>query len=402
MKMHKGWIMILVMALLLSGCQGNPAGAEDQESTAIYEWMAGESPVPNRRIGTKRMGITNVDCAVSPTGIYIIPEVYVDLDEGRRGLAEGFYILYADHSSDTFRKLCGRSDCTHDTEDCNAWLYRGNGLSYYQGKLYAFTGGGAFNDEHKLIRMEPDGSRHKEIFDFQEFATEQGAAFAQAEMMVDGYCEFHLYTWHEEADGGMTDEWMKTYIYKLDGSWKEPRPLDAVGDPICQCGDMILALSGGPVEYKCWSMDLEEVTSTCLTDWSDSDIWYTDQQSYLFENGVFLYRDHDSGGEEFLADTGLKGNYRAFAFPDCILVASRDEGESADNNLYIYNWSYELVDAVELDFDYKYSASRTVMEETAERILLTDISSSSCIPLYYIEKSELGTGNVQLHEYQYE
>ena len=70
-----------------------------------------------------------------------------------------------------------------------------------------------------------------EIFDFQSFASQQGAAFARAEMMIDGYCEFHLYTWHEEADGTMTGEWMKTYIYKLDGSWKEPRPLDAVGDP---------------------------------------------------------------------------------------------------------------------------------------------------------------------------
>jgi len=402
MRIHKGWIMILVMVLLLTGCQSNSFGVTDQEPTADYEWMAGESPVPNRRIGTKRMGITNADCAVSPTGVYIIPEVYVDLDENNLGWADGFYILYADHSTNTFRKLCGRSDCTHDTEDCNAWLYRGNGLSYYQGKLYAFTGGGAFTDEHKLLRIEPDGSQHKEIFDFQKFAVEQGAAFARAEMMIDGYCEFHLYTWHEEADGTRTGEWIKTYIYKLDGSWKEPRPLDAVGDPVHQCGDMILALSGGPVEYKCWSMDLEAGTSTCLTDWLDSDIWYTDQQAYRFQDGLFLRRDYSSGQEELLADTGLKGNYGAYAFPDCILVASRDEGEDADNVLYIYNWAYELVDAVELDFDYKYSANWAVMEETAERIILTDYATSGCKPLYYIEKSELGNGNVQLHSYQYE
>lgn len=401
MMMYKGWIFILMMALLLTGCQRDPAKMEDREPTASYDWMTGESPVPNRRIGTKRLGTGAGNYAISPTGIYIIPEVYEDIGEGQRGLAEGFYILYADHDSNTFRKLCGRSDCTHDTQDCNAWLYRGNELSYYRGKLYAFTGGGPYNDEHKLIRMEPDGSGHKEIFDFQSFALQQGAAFAQAEMMVDGYCEFHLYTWHEEADGTITGQWLKTYIYKLDGSWKEPRPLDAVGDPICQCGDTVIALSGGPEEYKCWRMDLEEITSVYLTDRSDSDIWYAEQQVYGFKDGAFLRRAYSSDQEELLADTGLQGNYGAFAFPDCIVVASRDKAENPDRHLYIYNWAYELVDTVELNFEYRHSVYLTVMAETAERIIVCDLAASGDGPMYYIEKSELGTGNAQLHEYQY-
>ena len=82
-------------------------------------------------------------------------------------------------------------------------------------------------------------------------------------------------------------------------------------------------------------------------------------------------------------------------------MASRDEAENPDRQLYIYNCAYELVDTVELNFDYRYSAHLTVMEETAERILLTDLAAPGCIPLYYIEKSELGTGNAQLHKYQY-
>lgn len=34
----------------------------------------------------------------------------------------GTYLLYNDDGSDTFIKLCGRADCTHDNPDCNAYI----------------------------------------------------------------------------------------------------------------------------------------------------------------------------------------------------------------------------------------------------------------------------------------
>ena len=50
--------------------------------------------------------------------------------------------------------------------------------------------------------------------------------------------------------------------------------------------------------------------------------------------------------EEVMVDTGLEGKYYLFVFPDCMVVASSGIGNAPDNQLYIYNWAYELVDVV--------------------------------------------------------
>ncbi len=393
------WIFFLIVTLFLTGCRQKPAVPDEPEPTAVYDWMAGESPVPNRRIGTVRKDINIEEHAVSPAGVYFVRQETFHDGENLFGL-DACYIFYADHGSDTFYKLCGRTDCTHDNEDCNAYLYRGSKLSYYRGHLYAVTGEGPYTEKCKLIRMSPDGSRHVTVFDFTEFAKEQGAEFAYIDMIADGYCEFHLYTWKEEEDGTQTGEWMKTYIYRVDGTMKEPYPLEAVGDPVYQCGDLLLALSGGPVEYKCWSMDLETGTSEYLTEFQENAIWFTVQEVYYLKDGVILKRSYETNEEEILVDTGLEGSYGCIAFPDCLVMASRDSGENADRNLYFYNWAFELVDAVELDFPLSDSAQFSIIAETADRVILTD-GNSRGKTYYYIDKSELGTGNVEIHKFVY-
>lgn len=102
--------ILLSLILLMSGCQSEPTSRlPDIEPTATYDWMAGESPVPNVRMGILRAGLTTGLQTVSPRGVYFVAEA----DNARNS-----YILYADHGSDTFIKLCGRSDCTHSGPDC--------------------------------------------------------------------------------------------------------------------------------------------------------------------------------------------------------------------------------------------------------------------------------------------
>ena len=75
------------------------------------------------------------------------------------------FLLYGDHGSDTLVKLCGRPDCDHTGQDCNAYFPQsGSSVCYYDGYLYVTTiGGGA-----KLYRMNPDGSRPSRSDGFQE------------------------------------------------------------------------------------------------------------------------------------------------------------------------------------------------------------------------------------------
>ena len=127
--MKKRIFSLLLAAGVLCGCSTTRAPGEAEkpwnavptEERIEYDWMAGESPVPNRRVGLNRgwfMGDTVQ--TVSDRGIYFIyrPDWQLDVTPPSP------WILYMDHGSDTVIKLCGRPDCTHDTTDCNAYTFQ--------------------------------------------------------------------------------------------------------------------------------------------------------------------------------------------------------------------------------------------------------------------------------------
>ena len=369
---------------------------------ASYTWESGESPVPDLRIGVVRLGLNIVDHAISPTGIYFVPEVVMD-HGGYQTVLEASFVQYADHGSSNFYKLCGRVDCTHDNEDCNAYIYQGSDLSFYQGNLYAVSGEGAFTDRCMLMRIAADGSDHEVILDLLKFAKDQGCDFAQCDQMSNGYCVFSLYQWRESESDQLLSEWVGSYKFRLDGTMSEPVSLGTAKSVLYQCGDIPIGLSyevKDAEEVECaYAVDLNTGDARYLTEWEIPLVWLTEQNAYYFENGVLSCKDYESGEKKIVLDTGLRGDYFPYFFPDCIVLASNQEGNTADQNLYVYNWAWEFVDKVELDYQLFCSARFALLSETAERLILTDAFLGA--PLYYIEKSELGTGNCVVHEYHY-
>lgn len=264
MKKRSSLVVLLVLAMLLTGCQTekllpqSSPGAEI-EPTAVYDWMVGESPVPNRRMGIVRVGLSNIIHAVSATG------VYYRVSEGNKT-----YIIYADDGSDQWVKLCGRPDCTHDNTDCNAYVHNCSKISYYDGYLYAMLGDGS-EQESKLIRMDPDGSNRIEVLDLLAFAKEKGGDFIRCDLITEGICIFQTRRWVELENGeGITGERMDYYIYRLDGSMEEP-VLQQSSGVMYNCGNMVLSYSletrhGG--EYgSYWSWDPETEEQVYLTDY---------------------------------------------------------------------------------------------------------------------------------------
>ena len=47
-----------------------------------------------------------------------------------------FSILFYDKSSGTSGPLCGKPDCSHTGEDCNAYVCAGKSIQYYNGAIY--------------------------------------------------------------------------------------------------------------------------------------------------------------------------------------------------------------------------------------------------------------------------
>ncbi len=391
------------MLLMISGCSvradeasnTNPVDrTSDVEPTATYDWMAGESPVPNIRIGRQRFGLNRISHAISPSGVYFI--------EGDPSVGDT-YIAYFDHGSDTVVKLCGRVDCLHDNPDCNAYLEHGLAITYYGGYVYAVEGGLPFEGENcKLFRMKPDGSDRVTLLDLNAFAKENGAEYADTVEFMEDYCYFCTQKWvvvdESNTSAGLVTELAGSYWFKLDGSMEAPEKPEV--SALYYVGDM--AYTVGPAQNGgnnngIYSVDYTTKTSAFVIDHPGVSGAYMKTEAYYHSDGKLIRLDYGTMEEQILAVTGLSGNYLLCPLPDCFLLLAKN---GSDKNVYIYNWNFQLVDTVKLNYSYEGRTQFMLVAETAEQIIFTDDAALGDAK-YYINKAELGTGNVQIHEFKY-
>ena len=64
-----------------------------------------------------------------------------------------------------------------------------------------------------------------------------------------------------------------------------------------------------------------------------------------------------------------------------------------DYTLYVYNWAYELVEAVDVGVCKGKHMPSVLIGETADRFILSDMEFN----YYYISKSELGNGTAEVY-----
>lgn len=396
MKRRLFGILLLSAVIVLSGCHKTHNTYVPPENETEPGWADDNSPVPNKRVGLVRAGVNRVDHAVSPAGVY-----FLDMTEGNDS-----YVVYADNGSDTFIKLCGRPDCPHNTADCNSYIYDGYALSYYEGYLYAASGKSSDSLDAKLIRMDPDGSNHVTIMDLNKYAKETGGDFAKCNIITDGFCLFSIYQWKVVSEGPdhieSVSSSMGYYYYKLDGSMEAPESANLNGLACYSCGDAFLVHNPTPEEgssygsYYDWNPDTNK--TNFLTPHPGEPGWYGENEGYYFQNGHIYRIIYGTNKTESMVDTGLEGSYLLAAFPDYLVLVS-NASKGTDNNLYFYNWSFELIDTVCVPNPKSQRTSSLLFAETAERILLT--TSFDGIPTSYINKSELGTGKVTIHKFEY-
>lgn len=413
--MKKRIFALLLAAGLLAGC-GKITAPEETEPAKLpeatvpveeqidYEWMAGVSPVPNRRVGQVRQMISGVD---SGTGTYFLyaPGWTVGVTPPSP------WILYVDHGSDTVIKLCGRPDCTHDTTDCNAFVEGAESIHFYNGYLYVVSSGMEINEDFsyeqncKLLRMDPDGTNRTEVYDFTAFAKDQGTDFASLMLRSEGYCLISTNNYVEDDRGQITSEEQDVYAYRLDGSMDEPQKINPGGWNLYNCGDVLLTwdpISKEGGEFgSYYDYDIATDTLTFLTDHPGTAGYYDAQAGYYFTDGSLHRLTYATGTDEVLMETDLTGDYNVSFFPDCFVLADGEiRSEDPDLNLYIYNWAFELVDTIKINFPCDvFMVSDLILGENPRQIILSN-GVGQPMPTYYIDKAELGTGNAQIHKYE--
>ena len=316
-----------------------------------------------------------------------------------------YWLLYIEHGSDTVIKLCGRADCTHTDSDCNAYFATGINICYYDGYLYTYGGDGS---RKGLIRLNLDGTERRMIYTLYDFENEgfmqkHGYTGGSSHKITNGVFVFNLKKLDENGE-----TIIHRYYYTLDGSMKEPEISDyavgiyADGEAIINCG---YDYDKQQYVYRTWNPTNDTAEAYFETPVRITNAYIGTTAQYFFENGI-VYECSYTDGTKALFDTGLdNGSYMLSCFPDCIVISSilsgeaMQKGETLDEyTLHFYDWNFNELGNVSVDYPTDKSLVNCICGETDERIMLTD--ANDLVPRYYINKSDFGTGNIEIHAYK--
>ena len=423
-----GLLLLLVYSLLLSGCRSGSAEKNESVSGSAGKTKSCEisseaitvpsrpalinaSPVPEERVSVRRQGCSNF-WTLSETGIYVLAQEKT-----------GYYILYCDYESDRFIKLCSRPDCAHNNKNCDAFLGKMmySALGYYNGKLY-YTVEGPINPEsyHRgpmsIWYMDPDG-RNKTLVTYLQTKeeAEKTPGFSDP-CFVDAY--FYVGTCHLDENGEMFD--VQQYCSLDRPSLLQDAAPSKTFTSKGATGNGIIISNHG-TEMLLWDFNYDSAATEAgerdsfqkLYSWNAADNsihlvcecdrqggYYTDEYRYGCDDGVIFRQKYHSGEREILGDTGCRGQMSFTALPDCIMLSDRGSKEADSAGIYFYDWDCRPLGEYRFRFEQNIFFLGFAVSETKNRILL-DPDVSSTLPRYYIEKSDLGTGHITLHEYQY-
>lgn len=155
-----------------------------------------------------------------------------------------------------------------------------------------------------------------------------------------------------------------------------------------------------PNEYYTWDSQ-ETALKLVFTLNPETSCYMAEKNAYIMTDNKIYRKDYDTGEETLLFDTGLTGTHRMRCFPDCIAIIDGvafdgSEPEIEQQTLRFYSWEFEPLGEITLDYAILQGRTSPICAETPDKLLLS--TDHRFLPQYYIDKAELGTGNLTLHE----
>jgi hypothetical protein len=377
-------IAMLLCLLLLTGCT---SGVPETTAPSEPEYI-GSSPVPNIRTGIYSQTGAGNDVEVTDSGIYVL----CNSGFGRS------YLLYADHGSDTFVKLCARPDCEHSNRQCNAYFESSSGL-YCDGS-HLFVGEQSASVV-KVFQLDPDGGNRTVVMDNAD--VRNGYRYSSSVTIRNGVCTFSL---GKLENGNETET---AFYFKLDGSMEQPEQAPAGYSFSYDDGRNILMVGPGKHAEQfqsgryLWEPDTN--TAQWIVDQPERYYGYVSVNGiYYMDGGQLCFRPAGTEEREVLFDTGLDGEYELEAYPDFFVVRDtvlwwkegREEASLDDQTLRFYTWDFEYLGACEIDYPVDGSRiyEKIITGETKDRLYLAAYERG--VPQYYIDKSDFGS-EIKIH-----
>lgn len=377
-------IAMVLCLLLLAGCT---YGVPETTAPSEPEYI-GSSPVPNIRTGIYSQTGAGNDIEVTDSGIYVL----CNAGFGRS------YLLYADHGSDTFVKLCARPDCEHSNRQCNAYFESSSGL-YYDGS-HLFVGEQSASVV-KVYQLDPDGGNRTVVMDNAD--VRKGYRYSSSVTIRNGVCTFSL---GKLENGNETET---AFFYKLDGSMEQPeQALDGYSFSYDDGRNILMVGPGKHAEQfqsgrYLWEPDTN--TAQWIVDQPERYYGYVSVNGiYYMDGGQLCFRPAGTEEREVLFDTELDGEYELEAYPDFFVVRDtvlwwkegREEASLDGQTLRFYTWDFEYLGACEIDYPVDGSRiyEKIITGETKDRLYLAAYERG--VPQYYIDKSDFG-GEIKIH-----
>ena len=386
-------MIFLLAALMLFAAGITACKSSDEPGGQDIDIKQEAGSISSRREGIHRESLPfSGRFAASENGVYSLNPV------DRPNANSQTVLFYTDYGSDSAVRVCSRPDCAHNDESCDAVLQEADIITFYNEHLYysevSVRSDSDYRLSLKVIRVDPDGRNRICVMDTQKYAQFDNGDFGYPDFS-DGMFFFKFF-WLDE--GGA--EQVQTYYYKLDGSLSELQPVDV---PLLFGTDGSATFFWLPAEtitYYLWNAEKMKAKPLFTLD-PETSCYMAEKNAYIMTDNKIYRKDYDTGEEILLFDTGLTGTHRMRCFPDCIVVMDGiaydgSEPEIEQQTLRFYSWEFEPLGEITLDYAILQGRTSPICAETPDKLLLS--TDHRFLPQYYIDKAELGTGNLTLHE----
>lgn len=323
-------------------------------------------------------------------------------------------IYYYQKSSKELALLCGKPECDHNTEDCNAYISSAMGIQYYNGFLYVVSA----EEKFMLKKLTLDGSERENI----------GSLFVGGDLMKYGnsgnsifwiiHRGYIYYTYSASASTGSKDTYYlnnSNYLFRMSLEGGE-KPQCIMQLPyISHCS---LKGIGSYVYITTWDMDYisrnlyRYNTETENLEWFEGlgnnimDCTKKDDLIYYMqtnkENSEFSLMSYSTDTKQKKEITDIKAQAWGISNDNDFLYLMYGLNGSQDiTRFYVMDWNYNIIANVELEESNGYRSwlgtdddciyiLRYRTDETAR--------GESSYVIEYIEKEDLSDGEYSIQE----
>jgi hypothetical protein len=328
------------------------------------------------------------------------------------------FLYYSQYGTTKYLKLCTKTDCSHEYDNCDAFIGENKPIAYYKDHIY-YVSSDIYSMKFYLYKMDMDGKNREKVKQIYEEDAYTGVT--PYGILYDGY-----YYFIRMEGSGIGESQIKDHnLYRLkiddDSKCEVVFTNDLISD-ICAftvAKDNIffyIKNSGSSgydantykeTTYDLYAFSIETNEWTHLSDqWPGLSCGYFDEvhaYCYKFNDG-FYELDLDSKLAAKVKNTAIEGGWKSNAFysEDLIYIINfYTEGTSLtspyrNQTLFIFDRQYNLIDQIFIDYITDDSPTGNMVADIGDYIIFASDYNST--PDFYLIKSDIGTGNLAFHE----